>query len=335
VNLLRKILFPVIPIYWIITWFRNLLYDSGIKTSTSFNLPIICVGNLSVGGTGKTPMIEYLVNLLQDNYKVATLSRGYKRKTKGFQMASKTTKVEDLGDEPFQFYTKFGDTLQVAVDSNRVNGVSKLTNLKTPPEIILLDDAFQHRKIKAGFKILLTTYANPFFKDIILPTGDLREPRMGYKRANVIVVTKCPTDISESEKAKFISRIKPQLGQKVFFSSISYSKTIISSGRECNLSDLNNFTLITGIANPDTLVNYLRTEGKQFEHMLFPDHYEFSSQDVKDLNSKSLILTTEKDFMRLKQYEALEDKLFYLPIEVSISESEVFNKEVLDFVASF
>lgn len=334
-QLFRKLVFPFVPIYWLLTWARNFLYDTGLKRSTSFNFPIICVGNLNVGGTGKTPMVEYLISLLKDRHRIATLSRGYKRKTKGFQLANENSVVEDLGDEPFQFYSKFGKSIDVAVDNNRVNGVTKLKTLQIAPKIILLDDAYQHRKIKAGFNILLTTYSSPFFKDMLLPTGDLREPRMGYKRANVIVVTKCPGDINEAQKAKYIKWIKPTPKQSVFFSSISYSKTVISSQAALNLDELKKFTLVTGIANPNSLVKYLKTQGKTFEHLNFPDHYEFSIDDINILQSKSLILTTEKDYMRLKMHKTLENKLFYLPIEVIISEKERFNKLIFDFVDAY
>jgi tetraacyldisaccharide 4'-kinase len=174
-----------------VTWLRNKSYDFGLKSSTHFDVPIICVGNLSVGGTGKTPMIEYLIRLLKTNYKIAALSRGYKRKTKGFVIANKTMTALDLGDEPFQFYKKFEDVI-VSVDANRRHGIKQLMALEHKPDVILLDDAFQHRKVKAGLNILLTSYDNLYCNDIVLPTGNLREPKSGAKRAGVIVVTKCP-----------------------------------------------------------------------------------------------------------------------------------------------
>ena len=187
-----------------------MLYDLGVKKSTSYNFPVICVGNLSVGGTGKSPMIEYLINLLKNDFKLATLSRGYKRKTKGFVLANEQSTAETLGDEPFQFFTKFKNDIYVAVDAVRTNGIAQLRALNKPAEIILLDDAFQHRKVKAGFNILLTTYNNPYFKDFVLPAGNLREPRSGAKRAHIIIVTKCPYNLSDQEKSSFVKRIKPQ-----------------------------------------------------------------------------------------------------------------------------
>ncbi|MCL4165375.1 UNVERIFIED_CONTAM: hypothetical protein GTU68_021948, partial [Idotea baltica] len=222
-KILRYILFPVVPIYYVVTWIRNVLYDLGLKKSKFYDFPVICVGNLSAGGTGKTPMIEYLVRLLKDEYQLATLSRGYKRRSKGFQLGNKDATAKSLGDEPFQFYYKFGNDIKVAVDSDRQQGIYRLTNLNNPPKIILLDDAFQHRKVKAGFNIVLTTYTHPYYSDFVLPTGNLREPKNGVKRANAIVVTKCPKGLTESEKEAVIKRINPNENQSIFFSYIDYS----------------------------------------------------------------------------------------------------------------
>ena len=310
------------------------MYDLGIKKSTHFNFPVICVGNLSVGGTGKTPMIEYLIRLLKDEKYVATLSRGYRRKTEGFKLADATDSAESIGDEPFQFYNKFGDSVLVAVDAHRVNGINKLQALTKAPDVILLDDAFQHRKVKAGLNILLTTYSNPFFCDLVLPTGDLREPKVGAKRANIIVVTKCPTNLNHSDKAFFIRNMNLKPFQTVFFSSIVYSNTLVSVSKTLNLDELNRFTLITGIANASTLVDFLKSKDLQFEHLNFGDHHDFTQDEIKAFEAKELIVTTEKDFMRLKQYDSLSEKLFYLPITVLISEPEKFNKLILDFVES-
>ena len=329
---LRYILFPIVPIYYLVTWLRNKLYDFGIKKSMSYNFPVICVGNLSVGGTGKTPMIEYLINLLKDDYQVATLSRGYKRKTEGFQLANKNSTAESIGDEPFQFYNKFKKDILVAVDADRNNGIKQLQSIDNRPEIILLDDAFQHRKVKAGFNILLTTYSNPYFKDIALPTGSLREPRNGAKRANLIVVTKCPNELSDTEKNTILQQVTPETNQQVFFSSINYSNHVISSNTTKAIEDLENFTLVTGIANALPLVRFLNEKGLKFEHLNFKDHHEFLKQDILELNKRELIVTTEKDFMRLKQYESLRNKLFYLPISVVIDDEVKINKLIKDFL---
>lgn len=329
---LRYILLPIVPIYYLVTWLRNKLYDFKIKKSISYNFPVICVGNLSVGGTGKTPMIEYLINLLKDDYFIATLSRGYKRKTEGFQLANKDSTAESMGDEPFQFYNKFKKEILVAVDANRNNGIKQLRSIDNLPEIILLDDAFQHRKVKAGFNILLTTYNNPYFKDMVLPAGNLREPRSGAKRAHIIIVTKCPKGLSDTEKNTILQQVNPETNQHVFFSSISYSNNIISSKTTKSIEDLNDFTLVTGIANASPLVRFLNEKGLKFEHLNFKDHHEFLKQDILELNKKELIVTTEKDFMRLKQYESLRDKLFYLPISVIINDEVKLNKLINDFL---
>lgn len=331
-KLIRNIAFPFVPVYYAVTSLRNALYDLGLKKVTSFNFPVICVGNLSVGGTGKTPMIEYLINLLKDNYKLATLSRGYKRKTKGFVLANEFSSAETVGDEPFQFYNKFKNDISVAVDADRKHGIEQLQSLKKLPDIILLDDAFQHRRVKAGFNILLTTYNNPFFSDFVLPTGNLREPRSGAKRANIIVVTKCPENLSDAEKIRFVKQIAPDRNQHVFFSSIQYSNEIISEENKKNIDDIASFTLVTGIANANPLVNFLNKKGLEFEHLNFKDHHEFSEDDISNLEKKKLIVTTEKDFMRLKQYDTLKNKLFYLPIALRIDDAEKFNKLVTDFI---
>lgn len=331
-NLIRNIVFPFVPVYYAVTSLRNTMYDLGIKKSTSYDFPVICVGNLSVGGTGKTPMIEYLIKLLKDDNKVATLSRGYKRKTKGFQLADEFSSAESLGDEPFQFYNKFKKKVLVAVDADRTNGIKQLKQLKNSPDVILLDDAFQHRKVKAGFNILLTTYNNPYFSDFVLPIGNLREPRSGAKRANIIVVTKCPETISVIEKQLFLEKISPETNQHVFFSSISYSEDVISEENKKRINALTNFTLVTGIANANPLVNFLKQKKLQFEHLNFKDHHEFSEQDISVLETKELIVTTEKDFMRLKQYDTLKAKLFYLPITVKLNDNLGFDRLIKDFV---
>jgi tetraacyldisaccharide 4'-kinase len=330
VKLLRKILFPIVPIYYLVTWLRNKLYDLGVKKSVSYDFPVICVGNLSVGGTGKTPMIEYLIDLLKDKYRLATLSRGYKRKTLGFQLANEDSTADSIGDEPFQFYSKFKGYIDVAVDSNRQHGIEKLKRSK--PDLILMDDAFQHRKVKAGLNILLTTYEKPYYKDIALPTGDLREPKSGAERANIIMVTKCPKGLSDTDKSDIVKRINPKAHQSVFFSSIAYSDSLFSADASKVLDELIDFTLVTGIANPDPLVQFLNDKKLSFEHLKFKDHYDFSKEDIETLKNKALIITTEKDFMRLKQHEVLRDKLYYLPITVSIDNALEFNRQIKSFV---
>ena len=335
-NLLRYISFPIVPFYYLATWLRNKLYDLGIKSSTEYDIPVLCIGNLSVGGTGKTPMIEYLVRFLQKDYTIATLSRGYKRKTKGFIIADETVNAEIIGDEPFQFYKKFKNLI-VSVDADRQNGIKQLLSLKQRPDVILLDDAFQHRKIKAGFNIMLTQYGNLYINDMVLPTGNLREPKSGAHRADVIVVTKCPVSISESDKQQIKACLKPLQGQHVFFSSIKYSDKLKNSIEEIDLQDLKDktFTLVTGIANSKPLVDYLLSERFKFEHLNFRDHYEFSEKDLENLKTKELIVTTEKDFVRLEPNFKDSRNLYYLPIETVISEAEIFDNLITKFITSF
>lgn len=333
---IRILLFPVVPIYYLVTWIRNKCFDLGWLSSKSYALPIISVGNLSTGGTGKSPTIEYLVRLLQDNHKLATLSRGYKRESQGFHIANDKSNAKQLGDEPYQFFRKFNDLI-VAVDANRQNGIANLIDLKNP-DVILLDDAFQHRKVKPGFSILLTSYHNLYSKDIVLPTGNLREPRSGASRADIIVVTKCPKGISNAEKASIISELKPRTKQQVFFSSIEYSNTVYSSSGERELNILNNtkFTLVTGIANPKPLLDFLDEQGLDYEHLAFDDHHQFSATEINMLKEKPLILTTEKDYVRLEgQFESSErTQLFYLPIVFKMDDQEQFDTTIKTYVQS-
>ena len=307
---------------------RNFLYDFGLFKSQSFTIPIIAVGNLSVGGTGKTPQIEYIIRLLKD-YKVATLSRGYKRVSKGYVLANENTSPTDLGDEPFQFYSKFPKVL-VAVDANRRNGITEL--LKHKPDVILLDDAFQHRKVKAGFYILLTTYNDLFSDDYILPFGNLREPEMGKKRANLIIVTKCPNDLSEIAQVK----IKQQLmvTVPVYFSTIVYDDYLYS---ETNKIEIKTFkeekVLVAGIAKPDLFFDFLGYQND--EKLAFPDHHDFNEDDIKKIlavaNNRKIV-TTEKDYVRLKG-KIPNKQLYYLPIQSKLIQNETnFNTKILDYV---
>lgn len=334
-KLLRLITLPFVPIYYVVTKLRNFLYDHKFLKSTAYNLPIICVGNLSVGGTGKTPMIEYLINLLKSDYQLATLSRGYGRKTKGFILATEGCNTETLGDEPYQFFNKFNPDVLVAVDENRVHGVKQLLSLDKSPKVILLDDAFQHRKIKAGFKIMLTAFGNLFTDDFVLPTGNLREPKSGSNRADVIIITKCPPNLNDDQKVDILQKIRPKANQKVFFSQIKYGKKALSSSEEIAIEALGNFTLVTGIANPKPLVDYLESLSLNFEHLNFKDHHNFSDRDIDLLKHKNRILTTEKDFMRLKTYNILAENLYYLPIKTAIDKNEQFNRLIIDFVESY
>lgn len=330
--LLRKILFPLAVLYGWITQFRNFLYDNGTLESRSYDLPVIAVGNLSVGGTGKSPMIEYLIRLLLADCKIATLSRGYKRTSKGFVLADAASNASTLGDEPYQFHQKFPDVL-VAVDADRRNGISNL--LTHQPDIILLDDAFQHRKVKAGFYILLTAYGDIYPDDFMLPTGNLREGRSGARRANVIVVTKCPPDLSLAEREKIRRKINPKSDQLVFFAAIGYGDLVYSENESLPVVDIRNQekVLLAGIAKPKPFFDHLKSEGDIVKQ--FPDHYDFSEKDIAQIVHDAAgrkIITTEKDYVRLKG-RIKPEQLFYLPIKTEfLSNEQSFNQILKNYV---
>ena len=316
-KMLRKLLLPFSLIYGFIVWLRNKLYDWGIKKSAEFTIPVICVGNLSVGGTGKSPMIEHLIQLMQNQHNLATLSRGYKRESKGFYVLNGKESAAYVGDEPLQFKSKF-PSITVAVDEQRKRGIENLLALKNAPDLVLLDDAFQHRKVTPSHSILLTSYNSLYCNDYILPAGNLREPRTGAKRANIIVVTKCPTSLSNQEMEKIKKKLQQLEYQQVFFSSIKYADEVINHKNEkLNLQHLKDFSLVTGIANPIPLLQHLEELHLKFNHLNFPDHYNFKEKDLLKIKQSSLVITTEKDFMRLKN-EIDSSLLYYLPIEIEI-----------------
>lgn len=333
-NVLRKILFPFAILYGFITTVRNFLFDKGILKSTTFNVPVIAVGNLSVGGTGKTPQIEYLIRLLSDKYKVATLSRGYKRKSEGFVLADATSNAEILGDEPFQFYQKFPN-IQVAVDANRTNGITQLLSQNEKPEIILLDDAYQHRKVKAGFYILLTSFDDLYADDFMLPTGNLRESRSGANRANIVVVTKCPSNLSNEKQEEIRLKLNLTCSQQIFFTFIDYEDEIYSKDEKIAVSEIKNEPkiLLAGIAKPKPFFDYLKNE--KDECLTFPDHHHFSDADLEEIHKKAQnkkIITTEKDFVRLKDSKLIS-QLYYLPIRSTfITNRQNFDATILEYV---
>lgn len=331
-NFLRKLLFPLSVLYGWIVCFRNFLYDKGFLKSYSFDIPIIAVGNLSVGGTGKTPQIEYLIRLLSNQYKIATLSRGYKRHSKGFIVADTSSNAKLLGDEPFQFYQKFKN-IQVAVDADRKNGIEQLLLQNIKPEIILLDDAFQHRRVKAGFYILLTAYNDLYCNDFILPTGNLRESRSGAARANIIIVTKCPENISELEQHVIEAKLSAKV--PVYFTTIAYDEHVYSATETIKVSDLKSesILLIAGIAKPEPFFSYLSNEKE--DKLIFPDHHHFSNEDIITINKKAYgrkIITTEKDYVRLKD-NFKSNQLYCLPIKTAFITNNInFDNTILDYV---
>jgi tetraacyldisaccharide 4'-kinase len=334
---LRKLLFPFAVLYDFSTSIRNFFFDEGIMKSNSFNVPVIAVGNLSVGGTGKTPQIEYIIRLLSENYKIATLSRGYKRKSEGFILADENVNAKSIGDEPFQYYQKFPQ-IQVAVDSNRNNGIQQLLAQKNPPEIILLDDAFQHRKVKAGLYILLTAYNDLYCDDFILPAGNLRESTNGAQRAKIVIVTKCPESLSLDEKNKIEVQLNLNSNQQLFFTSISYDSEVFSESGKIPVNEIQkiNKVLLAGIAKPKPFFNFLKKESDEI--LSFPDHHHFSENEISEIKVKAknkLIITTEKDYVRIKEQFPAE-QLYYLPIQCTfLDNKDIFDESVLAFVNQF
>ncbi|HEX8332627.1 MAG TPA: tetraacyldisaccharide 4'-kinase, partial [Segetibacter sp.] len=323
----RILLFPFSLLYGLVVIIRNLLFDKKIIRSVNFNLPIICVGNLSVGGTGKSPMVEYLIRSLNHYYRVATLSRGYKRKTKGYALAGVNTTALEIGDEPMQFHSKFPG-VAVAVGEERIVAIPQLLHDRPDTQVIILDDAFQHRAIHAGFNILLTECNDLFTRDFFLPTGDLRDQRSSYKRAHIIIVTKCPSNLTVVDKEKIIIEIKPLPHQKVFFTCIQYETPYhIITKEERKLSVSEEVLLVCGIANPVPLKSYISDNAKAYYQMLFTDHHIFTIDDLKKITDqyreieekKKIILTTEKDAVRLEKFqqELEHTPLYVLPISIN------------------
>ncbi|HVT85694.1 MAG TPA: tetraacyldisaccharide 4'-kinase [Chitinophagaceae bacterium] len=342
----RILLLPVALIYWLIVFIRNWMYDKKILSTASFGLPVICVGNLSVGGTGKSPMVEYLLEHLKDQFKVATLSRGYKRKTSGYALADENSTALEIGDEPMQFHLKFPD-IPVAVGEERVEAIPQLLHDRPDTQVIILDDAFQHRAIKAGLNILLTDYNNLFTRDFYLPTGDLRDLKSGYKRADIIVVTKCKPDLSNDEKNKINAEIKPYPHQQIFFTAIQYGSPyhIISK----NVTELKgkDVLLVSGIANPGSLKKYLEAQSNYYETMLYPDHHIFTIDDWYDMKNRferlesknKILLSTEKDAVRLMKFnnEITSVPFYIIPVQhrFLFEEGESFNGKIINFIQDF
>lgn len=337
----RWYLYPFSVIYGFITSVRNLFFNIGFLHSKKFTTPIIGIGNLSVGGTGKSPMVMYLADLLSRHHvRTGVLSRGYGRKTSGYVITNYESDYTQVGDEAIQLFQRFKNRIVIGVCEDRVAGAKKIIE-DMDLEVLLLDDSYQHRYINPGFNILLTSFKDPYFNDYLLPAGDLRESRSGYRRANLIVVTKCPDNLSEAQKKQYLDKIKPLKHQKVFFSSIAYSDKVLGKTEQLPIINLKYYEvlLITGIAHPQYLERELNKYASVKEHLEFPDHHSFTDSDIKKIEEKfrklgeyKLILTTEKDYARLKNFEYLEDKLYYWPINVEFENREQFNKAILNYV---
>ncbi len=343
----RILLLPFALLYWLGIAIRNWLYDKNVFKSSSFGLPLICVGNLSVGGTGKSPMVEYLVSKLKGKFNVATLSRGYKRKTKGYALANAGSTALEIGDEPMQFHLKFPDT-PVAVGEERLLAIPQLLHDRPATQAIILDDAFQHRSVKCGLNILLTECNNLFPSDFYLPTGDLRDLKRSYKRAEIIVVTKCNPDITAAEKQKVIKEIKPLPHQYIFFTKIEYGNIYhICSSEILELAAKTEVLLVTGVANPRPLKNMLEKLSSSYLMIRYADHHIFTIDDLNEIREKftkmvtkdKIILTTEKDAVRLIKFAAeIIDLPFYvIPFrhQFLFDEEARFDKLVFGFIENF
>lgn len=328
-------------------WVRNWLFDKNILKAAAFNFPVICVGNLAVGGTGKTPMVEYLIRLLKNEYVIATISRGYKRKTKGFGIANENTTALEIGDEPMQFHKKFPD-ITVAVGEERLVAIPHLLQERPGTQVIILDDAFQHRSVKAGLNILLTEYKDLYSRDFPMPGGDLRDVRSSAQRAEIVVVTKCNPDISFTERDAVEDELKLNLSQSLYFSSILYGKPYhLFSKLPTTLSNYTDVLLICGIANPKPLKDFITLQVHSYDMLRYPDHHIFDSDDLLDIkkqfekikSEKKIIITTEKDGVRLQKFEQelASYPVYVLPIEHAIlfNKAPEFYQQVIDFVKSF
>ncbi len=340
----RLLLLPFSLVYGIIVFIRNKFFDLGILKENKFLVPVIGIGNITTGGTGKTPHIEYLIRLISSDKSIATLSRGYGRKTSGFLHVSENNNAEMVGDEPLQLKNKFKE-VTVVVSENRINGIEKIMTDNPDTSVILLDDSFQHRAVKPGLSILLLDYSTVFKKDFLLPAGNLREPFSAKKRADVIVISKCPQTLQDNERDKIIEMINPDKKQNMFFSSVVYVAEIKSvfSSEKLVISPAQNILLVTGIADAKGIKTYIKTSAKLINHIEFSDHRIFSDADIKKIveifstiaNENKIILTTEKDAMRLKDIEELRQlPIYYLPVEIKFNEKdkEEFNKMILKYV---
>lgn len=343
-SIVRVLLYPLAVIYGAVLWLRNRLYDSGFYSSISFSVPVINVGNLSVGGTGKTPHIEYLVRLLQYRFKAATMSRGYKRRTQGFMLADAETNALRIGDEPMQYHMKFPELI-VSVAEERMTGIPRLLQQRPSVEVVLLDDAFQHRSVKAGVNILITDYSKPFYKDFILPVGTLRENRQAYKRADVIIVSKCPEDMTVEVAKEMEARINPLPAQKIYFTKIFYDTPYNLFTHERVVLKGKSILLVCGIAKPAPLVTYIEKLAEEVHILSYADHHYFLKKDIEEIketynNWKSgnkVILTTEKDAARLHLHaDKLKEwdvTIAVMPIQVSFlfNKGSEFDKLILDY----
>jgi tetraacyldisaccharide 4'-kinase len=340
---MKFILLPFSFLYGLVTDIRNFLYEKGFWKEFTFDLPIINVGNLTVGGTGKTPLVEYLIRLLKNNYVLATLSRGYGRKTKGLIIASSASNAQTIGDEPYQIYQKFKDEIDVIVDENRVEAVATISVDMKDIDLIILDDAFQHRAIKPSFNLLLMDYSRPIYEDFTFPAGRLRERRHGAKRADLVIVTKCPLDLTIQKRKEIEQNLLPYLKKNthLFFTNIIYGKPLNCRSEQKNI-DFRKIVLLSGIANPKPLAKYAKQNFEVVNHLVFSDHHDYTLEDIMKITKENqldgtVILMTEKDmvkFIPFLNHELLNGiELYYLPIEIGFI-TKMMQKEFDELIIS-
>lgn len=348
-RILQVLLSPLLLLYGSVVALRNWLYNTNMLKSIRFSIPIINVGNLSVGGSGKTPHVEYLITLLAPYINVATMSRGYKRKSRGYRLIERRDDAETAGDEPLLYKRKYPD-VAVSVSESRALGIPKLLQQAPHTKVLLLDDAFQHREVRPGLNILLTPYDNPFYEDYLLPIGKLREWRSAYKRADIIIVSKCPESLSEQEKDQMLKSIEPG-HREVFFTRYVHGQPyyLFNGKTKLDLEKVSDILLVSGIANPDYLKKNFEDKGTNFYSLDFPDHHSYSNYDIgqiqkafEGLDSKaSVILTTEKDAVKLEKHRAhiLQHNLpvFVLPVRVVFlfGGKDAFDQRIKNFLLDF
>lgn len=349
---INKALLPFSWLYGAGVGVRNLLFETGVLKSKSFTLPVISVGNITIGGAGKTPHVEYLIRLLQDRVKVAVLSRGYKRSSRGHVFASSSTTSRDIGDEPYQMFSKYGDKIHVAVNAKRCDGIERIQNdaRTSDTDVVLLDDAYQHRYVKPGVNILLVDYHRLIIYDALLPAGRLREPKEGKRRADVVIVTKCPKDLRPMDFRVITKAMDLYPYQKLFFTTLNYGELIpvFATPHKVAMNDItekHNLLVLTGIASPQHLLQDLEAYTKNITPLSYRDHHRFTQSDVAKINNlfdtlpqPRLIITTEKDAARLKDLDGLSDDvrnhIFALPVEISfmLEQAEEFDEYILSYV---
>lgn len=349
---INRWLIPISWLYGFVVYMRNQFFKWGIYKRKKYDVPIFCVGNISVGGTGKTPHTEYIIRLLKDRYKVAVLSRGYKRKTNGFILSTIDNTSREIGDEPYQIKQKFPD-IMVAVDRDRCRGIETLLAMETPPEVIILDDGFQHRYVEPSYVIILSDYNRAVYADKLLPAGRLREPAHYLRFATDIIITKCPRELQPIDFRIILHDVDPYPFQGLFYTTFAYKRLlpVFDEAKDgaMDLKSLRNksILLVTGIASPKPLVEKLSEYTKEVQTMEYGDHYSFTKKDIRNISSRfkkmksedKIIIVTEKDAGRLKLLKNIDEEIkfyfYYIPIEVSFLESkhrEEFNQRIIDHV---